>query len=166
MAAVYLFGDWKRTERRFNGLAFKLQRGAMWSVQREAEAMARRLQANIFSQNYLGPGHPPDAAATVERKEEDGLDTRTLIERGDYVRAIAAIRLTNYEWSVGVRDPRLAFVGELMEWGFHNARTGRPVPARPHYRVEMERTRNRSPAQRLPTLTTAMARVLAGTFDE
>lgn len=164
--AVFLFGDWERTKRRFNGLAFKMQRGAAWSVQQEAEAMARRIRNNIFAQNYLGPGHPPDAASTVERKEEEGKDTRTLIEDGEYVRAIEAIRLGRYEWSVGVRDPRLAFVGELMEFGFYHAKSGEEVPARPHYRTEMERTRSMSPGQRLPSIATAMARVLGGAFDE
>lgn len=163
---VIMFGDWEPARRRFNGLAFKFQRAAGWGVQAEATAMARRIKNNIFAQNYVGHGHPPDAQSTVERKEEAGKDTRTLIEDAQYVNAIEPIRLARYEWAVGVRDPVLAFVGELMEWGFYNVRVGREVPARPHFRVEMERLRTIAPGQRLPSIANALARVLDGTFTD
>lgn len=163
---VIMFGDWEVARRRFSGLAFKFQRATGWGIQQEADAMARRIRNNIFAQNYVGNGHPPDAQSTVERKEEEGKDTRTLIEDAAYVNAITAIRLARYEWAVGVRDPTLAFIGELMEWGFYNVRAGREVPARPHYRTEMERIRNIAPGQRLPAITTALAAVLGGTFEE
>lgn len=162
---VIMFGDWGLAKRRFNGLAFKMQRGAQWSIQQEAEAMARRVKNNLYAQNYVGPGHPPDAPATVAKKEAEGNDTRTLIETSRYVDGIEAIRLGRYEWSVGVRDPTLAFIGTLMEWGFYNARADEDVPARPHWRTEMERTRTALPGQRLPAIQTAMAAVLGGDFD-
>lgn len=165
MAGVHMFGDWEKTRRRFNGLAFKMQRGAQWSIREEAEALMRRMKNNIFAQNYVGPGHAPDAASTVERKERQGNDTRTLIETAAYVNAIEAIRLGPYEWSVGVRDPTLAFVGELMEWGFYNVRAGVQVAARPHWRTEMERTRTAPSNKRLPAIAVAMSRVLEGLDD-
>lgn len=155
---VYRFGEWTRARNRFNGLAFRMQQAVESAQEQEARGMARRIKHNIRAQNYQ---HTDLADETVERKAREGKDPRILIEDGDYVEAIEPIRLGRYQWAVGVRDPKLAEIGNVHEWGGHGPQ-GQTIPERPHYRVELERIRGLTPGRRLPTIAAALARVLAG----
>lgn len=151
MARVYKWGDWQKARSRFRGLAFRLERAADRGLKEEAEAAARRLRNNLFAGNYE-EFWPELAPATVARKEAKGHgDNPMLIDDGEYVRAIEAFHLGRGVYAVGVRDPRLAAIGEQHEWGIG-------VPSRPHWRPELERIRT----GRLSSIGAAMRSVLEG----
>lgn len=149
-------GDWGKARRIFEGLAYKLERVTERSLKQEAEAAVRRIKNNIFAQNYP---HVPLSDWQRKKKAEEGKDPRILIEDGKYVRAIKAIHLGWGRYGIGfpAGDTRNAERGKILEFGGRNA-LGRVVPARPHFRVELERMRN----GRLPTIREGIHKVLTG----
>lgn len=153
---VYRWGDWGRARSIFGGLAFRLQKAADQGLWEEAQAAARRLKKNIYEQRYP---HLPLSEWQVREKSRTGKDPRILIEDGSYVRAIQAMHLGRGAYGVGIAngDEENVGKGTLHEWGGTNS-LGNFVPARPHYRIELERIR----AGRLPTLTSYLAEVLQG----
>lgn len=139
MARVYRYGDWKQARTVFTGLAFRLQAAADVGLWEEAQAAARRIKKNIHEQNYP---HVPLSEWQSRDKDRAGKDPRILIEDGSYVRAIKAMHLGRGAYGVGIdaSDKENAAKGVMHEWGGRN-NLGHFVPARPHYRVELERIR-------------------------
>lgn len=149
-------GDWPQARRVMSGLAFKLHRVTERGLKEEAEAAVRRIKNNIFAQNYP---HAPLSEWQREHKAKTGGDPRTLIEEGKYVRAIDSFRIGRGQYAIGFRagDERNAERAKLLEFGGKN-NLGRYVPARPHFRVELERMRN----GRIPTIRKGIHKVLTG----
>lgn len=153
---VYRWGDWKKARSIFGGLAFRMQKAVEQGVWEEVQAAERRIKKNIFEQNYP---HLPLSEWQANKKEREGKDPRILIEDGSYVRAIKAMHLGRGTYGVGIPsdDQENAAKGHLHEWGGTN-NLGRFVPARPHYRIELERIRN----GRLQRLSHYMNQALQG----
>ena len=150
----YRYGDWGEARSIFRGLALKLRRVTEKGLENEAEAAVRRIRNNIFAQNYE---HAPLSEWRKEEKEEKGLDPRTLMGEGGYVRSIESFKMGKGEYGIGIQDEEYAERGKLLEWGGRNS-LGRHVPARPHFRVELERMRN----GKLPILRKGIKDVLRG----
>jgi hypothetical protein len=156
MARVYRWGDWGQARTRFQGLAFRLQAAADRGLWAEAQAAAQRIKRNIYSQNYP---HVPLSEWQTRDKANAGQDPRILIADGEYVRAIRAIHLGRGAYGVGIAadDKKNADKGVMHEWGGVN-NLGHTVPARPHYRVELERIQGGG----LQTLRSYLASALGG----
>lgn len=156
---VQFDGDWKRARSIFQGLAFRMNEAVGHGAMEDVRRAERRIKANIYGQNYVKRGlHPELADSTRERKAREGKDTRVLIEDGDYVRSIKAMHLGRGVYAIGVRadDEENAEKGIMHEFGGRGPKG--PIPARPHYRPELERLRQ----ERLPSVREGLNRVLKG----
>jgi hypothetical protein len=130
VARVYLWGDWQRARSTFNGLAFRINTAADAAARVQVQVAAERIKANLNAQAYM---HEPLSPETVLKKAREGKDPRTLIEDGTMRDAIEGFHLGSGMYAVGIRDPQIAEIGEAHEYGTSK------MPARPIFRVELER---------------------------
>jgi hypothetical protein len=156
---VRLEGQWQQARSRFRGLSVRLNLAARAGLKNDAQQVAERIRHNILSRNYDGVWAPL-APSTVQRKSHEGKDDRTLIEDKDYVDHIEAIHLGGGRWGIGIREGGDHNVEKAFTHEFGSVSGAAHVPARPHFRVEVERYL--AGGARRITIADAMGRVLSG----
>lgn len=139
---VQRFGDWDKARAMIRSqkmLIPELDRViGQYSMQSR-----NRMVENILGQKY---DHAPLSPDYVKRKQKAGLDTRTLIATGQYVRSIKVWRVgvpgRGGRWVVGIpaglKHKGVDGKGQLdmnklariLEFGTEN------IPPRPHWRIE------------------------------
>lgn len=153
---VRLEGQWTQARSRFRGLAIRMNLAAEVGMGGDAKALAYRIRHNILSRNYE-THWPPLADSTRAEKH----DSRTLVETQSYVNSIVPIHMGGGRWSVGIREGDHKNVEKAFTHEFGSAPGKKPsVPARPHFRPEVERYL--AGGARKLRIADAMADVLAG----
>lgn len=154
-------GDWAIARSIFRGLAFKLERAADFGAMQDAQAIASNVRRGILNRWYEAYWEP-----LSEQRKEEKTDPRILVGEGErggnYVDHIEAFHLGRGRYAAGIRgdenNPNV-LKGLTHEFG-SNPGIKHPVPARPHWRVELERYKARG--VRRSSIADAMAKVLTG----